>query len=128
LISAKPYIANDYQLKDDVLFFGEQPYSGPLCREIEEDSFSELTYSDGRLHGIQKTFYRTGELKKASIFTNGLENGRRVEYYKCGTKKLNANYVRGVQDGIVEEWGQNGMMKSRKTYYKGKLIAIMANP
>lgn len=127
MIVAQSHNAKEYQVKDDVLYYDNCPYSGCLTEELEETT-SQLNYQNGKLHGIQKTYFKTGELKQASIFTRGLENGRRVEYYKCGSKKLNANFCNGLQEGIAEEWEENGKIKSRKTYYKGKLIAVMANP
>lgn len=119
--------ASKFQKIDDVLLCENLPFSGVL-KSIEEDVSVVSNYRNGKLHGIQKVYYITGELKRASIFNQGLENGRRVEYYPCGCKRLNANFSNGQQDGIAEEWEESGKIKSRKTYYRGKLIAIMANP
>lgn len=127
MLVAKLINTDKYHLEDDVLFHGDTPFSGSIKQEKEGFIFKQ-NFSNGKLHGIQKVYYKSGELKEVSIYTAGRENGRRIEYFPCGGKKMNANFVNGVQDGICEEWEQNGMIKSRKTYYKGKLIAVMANP
>lgn len=120
-------ISSKFQKTEKVLLCEDEPYSGTL-ESIEENGSVISNYREGKLHGIQKTYYSTGELKRASMFTKGLENGRRVEYYPCGCKRLNANFSNGQQNGIAEEWERNGKIKSRKIYFRGKLIAIKANP
>ena len=111
--------------EDDILFFDSEPFTGVLDSN-EENGRVEKRYYNGLLHGVQKTFYPSGQIKNASVFTNGVENGRRIEYYECGSKKLNASFSNGKQSGIYEEWDKGGRLKSRKTYYQGKLIAIKA--
>lgn len=103
-----------------------QPYTG-LFKDNLGECLIEKRFQNGQLHGVQKTFYKTGQLKIASVFTNGKENGRRVEYYECGSKKLSSNFTDGHQSGVQEEYCREGSLKARKTFYNGKLIAIKGN-
>ena len=109
--------------QNNLLYFDKCLFSGCI-KKVEDDVLIERQYLNGLPHGIQKTFFSSGQLKKATLFTNGLENGRREEYYECGSKKMNANFNSGELEGIYEEWDSNGMLISRKTYFKGKLIAV----
>lgn len=109
-------------LEEGRLFLDGVPYSGTLqC--ANEEPFSEKNYVDGNLHGIQKKFYQSGQLKEVVLYNNGEKSGRRIMYYKCGSKKWSASYFNGHLDGIVEEWAQSGFLTARKTYYLGKLIS-----
>jgi len=116
-------IKDHLRKQNNLLYFDEVLFTGVL--KSEEDGYLlEKHYCNGIPHGIHKTYYSTGQLREASIFTNGLKNGRNIVYFECGAKKLNTNYSAGELDGICEEWDNNGRQMSRKTYYKGKLIAV----
>ena len=116
-------INKNLELKDDCLFLNNSPFNGVLVKYDDETKF-ERSYSNGKLHGLQKSYYANGQLSTITLYTNGEENGRRIEYYSCGTKKLNANYCNGDLDGIFEEWSSDGALIMRKTFYKGKLVAV----
>ena len=111
---------------DDVLLFESAPFNGLITKQLEGRHF-EKKYLNGVLHGIQKEFFPDGQLRVATLFTNGLENGRHIEYYECGSKKLNANYCEGHLEGLYEEWFPTGQIITRRTYYHGKLIAVKTN-
>lgn len=119
-------IKADLHQKNDLLYHRETLFTGKISVS-KDDVLDEKQYLNGLRHGIQKTYYQTGQLKEATIFTNGQENGRRIEYYCCGAKKMNANYSYGVLDGTLEEWDEEGVLIARKSYFKGKLIAIKSN-
>lgn len=107
----------------NLLCRNSEPYTGTI-RENTKYLIEERSYFQGKLHGVQKTFYKSGVLKKATMYTHGLENGRRIEYYECGSKKLNVNFTEGKEDGLYEEWDIIGNLKTRKTFYNGKLLVV----
>ena len=112
--------------EDNVLFFENMPFNGLINKNIDGKAYQK-NYLNGRLHGIQKEYFESGQLCTATLYTNGLKNGRHIEYYECGSKKLNANYSSGHLEGIYEEWATSGQILARKTYYKGKLISVKTN-
>ncbi len=116
-------IKDHLRKQNNLLYFDEVLFTGVLKSE-ENGYLLEKRYNDGVPHGIHKTFYMSGQLREASIVTNGIKNGRKIVYYECGAKKLNTNYAAGELDGTYEEWDNEGILRSRKTYYKGKLIAV----
>tara|TARA_B110000259_G_C13846003_1_gene334740 strand:+ start:307 stop:693 length:387 start_codon:yes stop_codon:yes gene_type:complete len=115
-------IKADFRHEDDLLYCRESLFSGTFKIE-NEDVLEEKKYQNGLRHGIQKTFFLTGNLKQATMYTNGLKNGRSIEYYSCGAKKMNASYTEGMLGGTLEEWDDSGVLKARRTYFNGKLIA-----
>lgn len=119
-------IKEDLEVKDDCLLLKNSPYSGVLVK-YENSTKIERNYLNGRLHGLQKSYFLNGQLSTITLYTDNVQNGRRIEYYECGSKKLNANYSYGDLDGISEEWCTGGILIMRKTFYKGKLIAIKSN-
>lgn len=119
-------IKSKLHTKEDRLFLENNPFTGVLKKE-DNGERKERSYTNGVLHGIQKEFYKNGNLQKVSMYTNGELNGRMIEYYPCGAKRLNANYSEGSIEGILEEWSNDGILILRKTYFKGKLIAIKSN-
>ena len=119
-------IKQDLEVKDDRLLLKHSPFCGVLVK-YEDETRHERNYTNGKLHGLQKSYYKNGQLSAITLYTNGEPNGRKIEYFDCGSKKLNANYTDGELDGISEEWSPDGVMITRKTYYKGKLIAIKSN-
>jgi len=110
-------------LNNDVYLVDNKPFCGVQKQKLK-DSIVEKRYLNGLLHGIQKEYFYSGQLKTATIFTGGTENGRHIEYYECGSKKLNANYSNGDLEGLYEEWTALGQLVTRKTFYHGKLIAV----
>jgi len=119
-------IKEDLEVKDERLLLKDSPFSGVLVK-YEESTKLERNYLNGKLHGLQKSYFLNGQLSTITLYTNNVQNGRRIEYYGCGSKKLNANYTDGDLDGISEEWCPGGILIMRKTFYKGKLIAIRSN-
>lgn len=119
-------IKNKLYTEEERLYLDDAPFSGVLKKE-EEGRRTEQSYFNGKLHGIQKSYYSNGQLKEVTMYTNGEENGRRIEYYACGAKKLNASFCSGHIEGIYEEWNSDGILIMRKTYFNGKLIAIKSN-
>jgi antitoxin component YwqK of YwqJK toxin-antitoxin module len=119
-------IKEDLEVKDDCLLLKNSPFSGVLVKH-ENSTKIERNYLNGKLHGLQKSYFLNGQLSTITLYTDNVQNGRRIEYYECGSKKLNANYTDGELDGISEEWCTGGVLIMRKTFYKGKLIAIRSN-
>ena len=63
--------------------------------DISQKKYSEEYYKNGKLDGLQKTWYETGELLSESNFKNGLLHGESTNWYKNGQKKSKGIYVHG---------------------------------
>ncbi len=118
-------IMNNLSEDNELLNYDNVPYSGVISKNLNE-TIAEYQYVNGRKHGIQKLYFPCGQLKEATMYTNGLANGRFISYYEDGSKRMNATYSFGEFDGLLEVWSQCGRLLERKTYYHGKLIACRA--
>jgi len=62
---------------------------------------SEENYEDGKLHGIYKTFYLTGEPTETSAYKNGLKEGNYKKYSIKGFLYQDFNYKNGKLNGMA---------------------------
>ena len=118
-------IMNHLSEDNELLNYNNVPYTGIISKNLV-GAVSENQYLNGRKHGIQKLYFPCGQLKEATMYTNGLANGRFISYYEDGSKRMNASYSFGEFDGLLEVWSQCGRLLERKTYYHGKLVACRA--
>jgi antitoxin component YwqK of YwqJK toxin-antitoxin module len=110
----------------DTLTENNRPYTGIVNDTNGYETFAKQ-YVNGYQHGVQKTYYQSGQIKEVTMFTLGVENGRCIHYYEDGSKKMNANYYQGKLEGLYEEWTPCGRIKSRKSFYRGKLVAVTSS-
>ncbi len=100
----------------------------------------EYNYVLGRLEGIQKEYYSSGQIKAISgfkdekrdglheewhengilsrrvSFANGLKDGQLGEWYANGTPKMDAYFQKDIPEGVQTEWHENGQLKTRVDY------------
>lgn len=62
---------------------------------------SEENYIDGKLHGVYKTFYLTGEPTEISFYKDGLKDGNYKKYSIKGFLYQDFNYKRGKLNGMA---------------------------
>ena len=58
-------------------------------------------YVDGLLHGNEKVFYQSGNLKSIGHFTKGILDGVVTGYYKDGSVQVVGHFSNGIKDGSV---------------------------
>ncbi len=77
--------------------------------------------SSGHREGIQKYFYRNGNLMLAGIWSRGQEQGKLREYYPNGVIKRISEWKKGKIDGPVVEFYPDGQIKKKYYYVNGKI-------
>ena len=100
--------------------------------DISQKKCTEEYYKNGKLDGLQKTWYETGELLSESNFKNGLLHGESINWYKNSQKKSEGIYnshvyfpdghsilSKSVLEGPWNEWHENGKLKRSGLYLKG---------
>ena len=109
--------------------------------DISQKKCSEGHYKNWKLHGLQKTWYETGELLSESNFNNGLLDGKSITWHKNGQKKSEGTYnskvyfpdgtrskvyepdgsfqPKSALDGPFNEWHENGKLKRSGLYLNG---------
>jgi len=85
----------------------------------------ELNFLDGKLDGIQSTFYEVGPLygnpKENITYKNGLVSGLRERFYENHQLELKENYLDNKLHGLSIYWDSNGVKKAELNYSKGLL-------
>ena len=100
-----------------------QPYTGNL--EVLNNDWGKVEFSkdyvDGHLHGNEKVFYQSGNLKSIGHFTKGILDGVVTGYYKDGSVQVVGHFSNGIKDGGVLYYYPNGSKQVEMFYDNGKL-------
>ena len=105
-----------------------KPYTGNLdvinndwgkdAVEINRD------YVDGVLHGDEKSYYQSGNLKSLGSFKHGLLDGIVTGYYEDGTIQVRAIYDNGIKQGRVIHYYPNGTKQVESFYTDDKFDGV----
>jgi len=49
-------------------------------------------------------------------FKNGRQHGLLIEWHENGQKKTERNYINGKEDGLATEWNEDGVVISEKDF------------
>lgn len=96
------------------------------CIEINDEGLrSEIPYKDGKIHGISKIYYPTGELLQEMTFKNGKFEGYLKTYYRNGSLLSETPYKDGEVEGISKFYHQNGGLAAAIPYKNNKINGII---
>ncbi len=146
LASASPHVFKNGLLLDSNT---GRLYTGNIEVTNEDwgDNKVEISkdYVNGLLHGQEKVFYKSGQLKSVGYFregvlngtvsmyfedgalmgrmemTNNLNNGRGIRYYPNGNKQIERFFVNNKLEGLSRAWYENGSIKKEEDYKNGQL-------
>ncbi len=152
LFATKKYSSNSdlveivyFSLKGDLLSEGEMlgrnrvgkwVYFHPGTDKILMTEF----YENGKLNGVQTTYFLNGNKMKISTFEDGKLNGEEFVYTENGTLVKYFNYKNDELNGIVKYFDGEGNLTSTgpyknnrkdgewKTYENGKLLKTTVYP
>lgn len=82
---------------------------------------SELRYTDGKLDGICRWYYRDGKPEMEVTYKMGVLNGEATRWYENGSLEEKAYYIDNQYDGVVEEYNVFGTLIKKSTYKNGVL-------
>jgi len=77
------------------------------------------TYLNGRLCGIQKTWWKNGVHESECGYVNGTPHGREVWWNDAGQMIILNTYVHGVLNGEYVRWYDNGFKKEEGFFKSG---------
>ena len=80
-------------------------------------------HKDGKLDGLQTTWYENGQKHYQITTKDGQSNGLTTEWYENGLKFKEEPYKDGKEDGLWIRWWDNGQKYTEKTYRDGKYIS-----
>jgi len=93
---------------------------GPAIWYYENGNMQQqLTYNNGEVDGEMKRFYSSGSLESVSIYNNGLLNGKALTYSRQGVLMSEENYTNDTLDGPVNKYYSDGKPQMTGTYKNG---------
>ena len=81
----------------------------------------QLSYKDGKLDGFYKGWYPDGQIQTERNHKDGKLDGLRKEWYSSGQLKHQVSYKDGKLDGLRIDWYPNGQIQTELNYKAGKL-------
>jgi antitoxin component YwqK of YwqJK toxin-antitoxin module len=79
-------------------------------------------YINNKEHGIKKEYYVSGKIKVETPYVNGEIHGIKKLYYKSGQIEQETPYINGEVHGLIKEYYKSGQVKKEYFYENGKLI------
>ena len=98
----------------------EQPYTGMTERKhFDGTRINEISYRNGKQHGLTKFWYNTGNPRSVFHFSAGKLDGNSTYYYKGGGMQNVTTYRAGVLHGARIDWWPNGKKSFEENYDNG---------
>ena len=98
----------------------EQPYTGMTERKhFDGTRINEISYRNGKQHGLTKFWYNTGNPRSVFHFSAGKLDGNSTYYYKGGGMQNLTTYRAGVLHGPTIDWWPNGKKSFEENYDNG---------
>ena len=82
---------------------------------------SELRYTDGKLDGVCRWYYRNGKPEMEATYSMNVLNGESTRWYENGNLEEKSYYKDNQYDGVVEEYNVFGTLVKKSIYKDGVL-------
>lgn len=81
-------------------------------------------YINGKMEGIQRTWWENGKLKQEATYKNDLFHGKLQEWSFTGTLTRDNNYVNGQEEGKQRLWYDNGKLRANYVVKNGRIYGL----
>ena len=88
---------------------------------------NKANYKDGKLEGLNETFYENGQLWYRTNYKDGKQEGLGERFHENDQLKEKQNWKDGKKDGLEESFWENGWVRATRNYKDGKLIKSISN-
>ncbi len=115
--------ANDPQLRlrNGVLFYDEQPFSGVLTEAYARGQLKAKTeYARGLQHGTSRMWYEEDQPLWQRQYQNGKKHGEHKGWWPNGQQKFLYHFANGEHKGEASDWYTNGQLAQRNQYERGQ--------
>lgn len=92
-----------------------------------EDLPSVMTievYANGKLNGVRKVYYKSGEIAEETAYKDGIKNGTYKSYAENGIVLEESSYKNGLYDGQAIYKNVDGQISGQGVYKDGKKVGI----
>jgi periplasmic protein TonB len=118
------------------LITGEKESECSYIKSSDKNALSYLWYLSGLSKKYVKNeksieWYKNGQVKDETNYTNGVLNGKSLSWYENGQIKSETTYLNNEAEGKSKSWYQNGQLKSEcdniNGLYDGDIITYWNN-
>jgi antitoxin component YwqK of YwqJK toxin-antitoxin module len=92
-----------------------------------EDSPAIMTlekYTNGKLEGVRKVFYKSGKITEETTYKNGIKNGVYKSYAENGTVLEETTYKNGEYDGLAIFRTPDNKIAGKGVFKNGKKVGM----
>lgn len=113
-----------FQLKNGVLYFKEQPYSGTVHQFYQDKSLKSIaTYFLGKREGKYLGYYPNQNKWFERYYSKGIKIKTHKAWYQNGQQMFEYQFNnQGVYDGYVKDWHFNGQLAKHFNFIDGKEV------
>ena len=95
----------------------DKPYTGWVKQFFEDEQVQMLAQvHNGKLHGVYRISYVSGQKYVEGTFNNGRKEGVWTTWYINGQKISEGTYKNGEREGVYTAWHLNGKKAIEGTY------------
>ena len=81
-------------------------------------------YSNGKLNGVRKVFYKSGVIAEETTYKDGVKEGLYKSYAENGIVLEESNFKNGLYDGMATYRTATNELSSQGVYKKGKKVGV----
>lgn len=130
--------------EDSLAYLNSQVFTG-VCKSFSKEGVPEavIPFTDGKIHGIRRTYWENGNLKEELTFVYGTMEGTVKTYYQNGNmkfkgqnkndyphgnwiafyetseKKIEYSFINGVEQDSIINYYKDGTIKSKGYFVDG---------
>lgn len=115
---------SDFTPRDGLMYYMDLniPYSGKCIDYYKNGEIRTVSiYSNGKENGLRESFYENKIKQSEELYTNGVKNGAFQTWNDQGKIKSKGQYLQNIPEGKWETFFDNGQKQSEKNYSAGKL-------
>lgn len=79
----------------------------------------ERTYQRGKIEGLEKFYFPSGEIESTLNYKNGVQDGPFYYYYKNGQLKQEGKFATGKIIGVLKSYYSDGQLMEEVTHVDG---------
>ena len=99
-----------------------QPFSGVAERKNQANVLiHQAVYRNGKLHGVIKDWFPSGQLQLQTRYAEGVLNGTQQRWHPNGQNAERVGYKNGLRQGKSRSWFNTGARKHSSKYSNGQL-------
>ncbi|MDA7887269.1 toxin-antitoxin system YwqK family antitoxin [bacterium] len=102
----------------------ETGFTGKAVWLVNGQKKEELTYKDGKNHGLSTAWFENGRKKAEMTYKVGKRNGLFTVWFESGQKSTEGYFQDGRKDDLWTMWYENGQKSTEETYKGGELFGL----